>query len=176
MQVTSANYTTAWELLCKRYNNKRLLIDYQLNSLFNIQQAKETESSLRFLVDHITNLRCLNSLGQPNQQWDALLIFTLTSKLDKNTLLKWEEHRKSLNDIPTLEEFKDFRIERADILGSIRNKNRSVSFTPPPTGVTSSSSKPNSTKSFTSNNQENVPFINALYVSNVIESMIALHF
>lgn len=62
LEVSSANYAEAWELLCARYNNKRLLINQHLKSLFNIQSiTRESERSLRFLVDHVTkNLRALS--------------------------------------------------------------------------------------------------------------------
>lgn len=125
IEVSSANYNDAWQLLFNRYNNKRLLINHHLKSLFNMQQLnRETEGSLRYLVDHITkNLRALANLGQPTQHWDTLIIYFVSCKLDNNTLTKWEEKRCNLDDFPTLEQFKTFLIDRAHILESTnRNK------------------------------------------------------
>ncbi|XP_059049918.1 uncharacterized protein LOC131844937 [Achroia grisella] len=118
LEVCSANYKEAWKLLCDRYDNKRILINHHLDSLFNIQQLpKESEKSLRFLVDHVTkNLRALASLGQPTDYWDILIIYMLTSKLDTTTMIKWEEFRNSLDDVPNLLQFNKFLIDRADIL------------------------------------------------------------
>ncbi|XP_028178737.1 uncharacterized protein LOC114366158 isoform X2 [Ostrinia furnacalis] len=124
-EMSSANYEQAWQLLCNRYNNKRLLTNHHLNSLLSIQSiTRESEKSLRFLVDHMTkNLRALSSLGQPTDKWDMLLIFMLSSKLDNRTLTKWEEFRNTLEDMPTLAQFNKFLIDRADVLESInRNK------------------------------------------------------
>ena len=136
LEVSAANYKDAWKLLGDRYNNKRLLVNHHLNSLFSIQApARESEKALRFLVDHVTkNLRALSSLGQPTDKWDMLIIFMLSSKLDSNTLTKWEEFRNTLDDVPTLDQFHKFLIDRADVLESLnRNKHEAGTskFSPP---------------------------------------------
>ncbi|XP_053617910.1 uncharacterized protein LOC128679591 [Plodia interpunctella] len=127
LEISSANYLEAWKLLCDRYNNKRLLTNHHLNSLLNVQPlARESEKSLRFLVDHMTkNLRALSSLGQPTDKWDMLLIFMFSSKLDSQTLTKWEEYRNTLEDMPNLHNFKQFLINRADVLEAINRNNYS---------------------------------------------------
>lgn len=134
LEVSSANYCEAWNLLYSRYNNKRVLINHHLSSLFNIKPLpRESERSLRFLVDQVTkNLRALASLGQPTDKWDVLIIFMLSSKLDSNTLMKWEEYRNNLEgDVPTLDQFFKFLIDRADVLEAMsRNKNESSSPKP----------------------------------------------
>lgn len=85
---------------------------------------RETEGSLRFLVDHITkNLRALANLGQPTEHWDTVIIFWVCSKLDSQTLVKWEEQRNNLSDFPSLEQFKSFLIDRAHIIEST-NQNK----------------------------------------------------
>lgn len=124
-EVTSDNYAEAWKILCDRYNNKRQLVNNHLKSLFNIQPStRESERALRFIIDHVTkNLRALNTLGQPTLQWDTLIIFMVTAKLDSNTSIKWEEHRNLLSDLPTLNEFLNFLRNRADVLETVqRNK------------------------------------------------------
>lgn len=126
LEVSTSNYSEAWKLLCSRYDNKRVLINHHLNSLFNIKHLpNETERSLRFLVDHVTkNLRALASLGQPTDKWDILIIFMLSSKLDSQTLLKWEEYRNTLEDVPTLENFYKFLTDRANVLESLGRNNK----------------------------------------------------
>lgn len=120
LEISSDNYTVAWELLCQRYNNKRQLINHHLNSLLNISKATHTSNGfLRQMVDHITkNLRALSSLGQPTDKWDVLVIHIMVSKLDDLTFNKWEEHRGILVDVPDLSTFYKFLIGRADIIQS----------------------------------------------------------
>lgn len=135
LEVSSKNYDTAWSLLLERYDNKRLLVNHHLKSLFNIQPiTRESEKSLRFLVDHVTkNLRALSSLGQPTTHWDTLLIYMLSAKLDSRSLEKWEEMRNSFSDVPTLQNFNKFLTDRADVIEALNrskldNNNAKSSF------------------------------------------------
>lgn len=164
IEVSSANYKDAWQLLYDRYNNKRLLINYHLKSLFNTQPlTRETEGSLRFLVDHITkNLRALANLGQPTQHWDTLIIFFISSKLENNTLVKWEEHRNNIKEFPTLEQFKQFLIDRAHVLEStsrnkllISNNNNNYNVKPFQHSQSNNNKQTFQTKSYTTSSQHN---------------------
>ncbi|XP_045448684.1 uncharacterized protein LOC123657149 [Melitaea cinxia] len=180
LEVSSVNYANAWQLLGDRYNNKRLLINHHLSSLFNIQaHTRESERSLRFLVDHVTkNLRALASLGQPTDRWDILIIFMLSSKLDSRTLMKWEEYRNTLDDVPTLDQFHKFLIDRADVLEALnRNKydnnvkHLPVISRPAPSAPTSSNNsnnnhKRNNTKSFVGINQKTKGSLNSNQVKS----------
>ncbi|XP_037300521.1 uncharacterized protein LOC115454545 [Manduca sexta] len=123
LEVSEINYPEAWDLLCKRYNNTRQLINNHLKSLFNIEPLRETDKSLRFLADHvIKNLRALNTLKQPTEHWDTLVVHMVSSKLDSNTRFKWEEYIQSnvnVLEVPSLENFMTFIKGRADILESV---------------------------------------------------------
>lgn len=118
IEFTSQNYEVAWDLLCQRYNNKKILINNHLKALFKIETvAKESHRSIRYLIDIVTkNLRALETLGQPVDQWDTLIIYLVSTKLDTVTSSKWEEYRNTLNDLPQLSEFIKFLRDRADIL------------------------------------------------------------
>lgn len=117
LEVTDRNYTEAWKLLCERYDNKRQLINNHLKSLFNLECIRDSEKALRYTIDHITkNLRALSSLGLPTDQWDVLIIYMVTAKLESNTYFKWEEHRNNLPDIIQLDDFFKFLKNRADVL------------------------------------------------------------
>lgn len=125
LEISDKNYNEAWKLLCSRYDNKRQLIANHLKSLFSIESFRESDKSLRFIIDHITkNLRALNSLGLPTDKWDVLIIHQLANKLDNNTYIKWEEHRNDLPEIPTLEQFFSFLKNRADVLETAFQRSR----------------------------------------------------
>lgn len=85
------------------------------------------------MVDHVTkNLRALVSLGQPSE-WDVLIIFMLSAKLDGHTLSKWEEHRNNIDgDAPTLDQSYKFMIDHANVLESLNqsacSRNSSVTI------------------------------------------------
>ncbi|XP_045455426.1 uncharacterized protein LOC123665124 [Melitaea cinxia] len=115
------NYEVAWKTLCERYDNKRLLENHHLNSLFKIGSIqKESSVGLRNLIDTINkNLRALSNLGQPVQYWDTLIIFMMSSKLDNVTNREWEFHRNNYKNPPTLENFTKFLSDKADLLETL---------------------------------------------------------
>lgn len=126
-EITAANFVKAWSMLNERYNNKRQLRDNHLDSLCNIQtMTRESAKGLRFLIDHINkNLRALSTLGMPTDQWDGLLVFMLSKRLDPRTLLKWEEARNAIHEDSevTLETFNKFLCERANVIESMSRNN-----------------------------------------------------
>lgn len=153
LEVTDANYSEAWQLLCKRYDNKRQLINNHLRALFSIETVRETDKSLRFIVDHVNkNLRALRTLGLPVEQWDVLVIYMVTAKLDSTTYYKWEEARTTLPEIPTLDHFFEFLKSRANVLETVgRQRQDKPKLLPPP-------SQPKSqTKSFALTTKHNAP-------------------
>ncbi|KAL0870369.1 hypothetical protein ABMA27_005379 [Loxostege sticticalis] len=118
IEFTSKNYTVAWDLLCERYDNKNILINNHLKALCSIELInKESYKALRYLIDNISkNLRSLNTLGLPTDSWDALVIYLVSTKLDATTNCKWEEHKSTLSNLPTLDDFFQFLRNRAAIL------------------------------------------------------------
>ncbi|XP_050551755.1 uncharacterized protein LOC118279021 isoform X1 [Spodoptera frugiperda] len=122
------NYVIAWDLLCDRYNNNRLLINNHVQALFDLEPiTKESSASLRRLIDVINkNLRALKTLKEPTEYWDTLIIFMMSRKLDINTNRKWEEYRNALSESPTLTKLISFINGRADLLETLEvNQNKS---------------------------------------------------
>ncbi|KAJ8983758.1 hypothetical protein NQ317_017861 [Molorchus minor] len=117
LEFSAVNYKIAWDTLCKRFDNKHLLIQNHLKGIFNIPVInQETAEKLRKVVDTVNkHLRALENLEQPVEHWDTLIIFTLTNKLDKDTLREWEGYR-SKDDLPKLVDFMKFIQGRADLL------------------------------------------------------------
>lgn len=134
LELSGQNYDIAWKLICNRFDNKTQLINTHLKSLFDVPNSiTECDKSLRFLIDHISkNLRALNNLGEQTNNWDTLIVFMFSSKLDKVTCAKWEEYRNSLDSQPSLEQFYDFLRKRANVIemlsaGGINNVNNNTS-------------------------------------------------
>lgn len=134
LEFSAANYRNAWELLCNRYDNQRLLVHNHVKALFSLDPiTKESPYQIRQLVDTVSkHLRALSTLNLPTDHWDILIIYLITSKLDKNTLRDWEEYKLS-SDLPNLEEMNQFLKSKADLLetlsintrdtGQFQNKN-----------------------------------------------------
>ncbi|XP_072944068.1 uncharacterized protein [Epargyreus clarus] len=120
------NYNIAWDLLCERFNNNRLLINFHVQALFNVERLqKESSILLRRLID-ITNknLRALKMMNEPTEHWDTLIIHMMSTKLDPITLRNWEENRNTLNSSPTLAQFCTFVSNKADLLETLEEQNK----------------------------------------------------
>nr|CAI5867581.1 unnamed protein product [Callosobruchus analis] len=117
LEFSEENYNVAWDLVCSRYNSKRLLAYNHIKVIHDIPHVShESSLNLRKLAESATkHLRALLNLGQPTDSWDTLIIYTFTKKLDKASFKEWEKFRGS-SDLPTLEDFKSFLRNRADLL------------------------------------------------------------
>jgi hypothetical protein len=87
LSISSGNYQVAWELLEKRYNNLRLIVQEHVNSLLSIHKiSKASNTALRQLINDVnTNIEALKILKQPTDKWDALLVPIIIEKLDYGT-------------------------------------------------------------------------------------------
>lgn len=120
LEISAANYEVAWNALLDRYDNNKLLIHNHVKSLFNGDSViKESASGLRKLIDDFSkNLRALSQLNQPVSEWDTLLVFLISTKLDNTTLREWESVKSDI-ETPTFKDLKDFLKSRADMLEMI---------------------------------------------------------
>lgn len=120
---TDANYNTAWELLSKRYENKKLIINTHLKEIMDMPAlTKESHTSLRnFSNTFFKNYRCLESLGENVREWDTILIYILVSKLDATTKREWEIHCKDLVSAK-IDNFNEFLARRCQILEALDTK------------------------------------------------------
>nr|CAI5867023.1 unnamed protein product [Callosobruchus analis] len=109
LEFSEENYHVAWDLICSRYNNKRLLVYNHIKAIYDIPQVShESSLDLRKLAECVTkHLRALENLGQPTDSWDTLVIYSLTTKLDKASFKEWERFRGS-SELSTLGDFKTF--------------------------------------------------------------------
>ncbi|KAJ8982822.1 hypothetical protein NQ317_010443 [Molorchus minor] len=76
-------------------------------ALFNLSGlTKESYIKMRAMLDNVSkHLRALEVLGEPVAQWDTLLIYLVTSKLDPSTRRDWEE--KNENDLTPKDRFSE---------------------------------------------------------------------
>lgn len=92
IEISNSNYDIAWSMLKERYENKKLIISTHMKAIFELVPVKfESHVQLRKLLDNFNkNFRALTALGQPTEQWDTPIIYTLTSKLDPISKREWE--------------------------------------------------------------------------------------
>lgn len=99
--TSSFNYTSKWEMLETRYANKRVIIDSYLNSIISIPTiSNETVTDLQFF-------------------YDDLLVFIVSKKLGRSSLIEWEKYLSDKIEYPTfakLDKFLNIRIRTLEAL------------------------------------------------------------
>ncbi|XP_033229595.1 uncharacterized protein LOC117181137 [Belonocnema kinseyi] len=114
LTTTTENYLVAWELIKKRYDNKRFIVENHFKSLFETPRVSK-EFSTRKLLDSVQKqVRAIKSLVDKEKLWDTLLVYFIKDKLNTYTKEKWEESIKGTN-IPSLEDIISFLEQRAII-------------------------------------------------------------
>ncbi|XP_071052969.1 uncharacterized protein [Onthophagus taurus] len=123
LEISEANYDVAIELLRERYANKKVLIRNHVKNIFELQPlTRESHVNLRKLIDNfLKDFRSLQTLGEPVQHWDTLLIHIVSIKLDKQTQREWETHSKNITT-PKLDKFVKVLKEKCQLLESLDGK------------------------------------------------------
>lgn len=120
VNFTGENYELAWDILCERFDNKKLMIHNLIKSIFNIPELiLDTPSALRNVIDLLSKcLKSLQMIGVNTESWDPLIIYIICTKLDQNTLAQWEQFEYE-HELPIIEELKSFLRARADFLEKV---------------------------------------------------------
>ena len=92
LSITNTNFEVAWDLLVKRYENKHIISQAHLKRIFDCPVLNSPSiSGIRDLIDTIRqSVQALEALGLPTNQWDTIVLYLLTSKLDNETRREWE--------------------------------------------------------------------------------------
>lgn len=122
VSVCGDTYLSTLDLLIERYDNQYLLTNSHLKALFELSAVSTNNiSALRnLIIETKQHLRSIQSLKVPIENWDPIIIFMLTQKLDNATKLAWELH-KPRKDQATLNEFYKFIEERCISLESVNS-------------------------------------------------------
>lgn len=117
IKLSENNYDTAWQTLCERFENKRMIVRNHIKALCDLPQIfKDSRKSVRYMLDTILqHTRSLENLQIPVQHWDDILIYILSNKLDNATYNSWNDYVPGM-DLPTMEQFKKFLTRRCQFL------------------------------------------------------------
>lgn len=122
LKVTNDNYDSAINILKARYDNRLSIINSHIKALLEIPQVNKMNcATLRdFLTKVKKHINALSSLKVPVEQWDVILVYIFSNKLDFNTHKAYELERDSnVNELPKWKEFLDFLEKRCIALERI---------------------------------------------------------
>lgn len=113
----TGGFRATWDELVKRYDPKKPLAELHVSRFVGIKPiTSETGTGLLTIVDTVReSLRALRVMELPVDQWDALSVPIVTSKLPQVTQQAWGMHT-SQEDIPKLDDLLSFVEKRAQSL------------------------------------------------------------
>lgn len=130
LALTESNYTIAWDLLVKRYNNPRILFTYHMNSIYQLPiMTTEKSDSLKALLS-VANV-CINEFKRIEikiEECDQWLVHMLSTKLAKETFQSWEHFWGSKPEIPKFKDFQTFLNNRLVTIDAIEHRNTYQNF------------------------------------------------
>lgn len=108
-----------------RYNNKKILVNSHLDTMYNLQKMRNDNSSgIKQLLDTMKeSLISLHSLGVDTTSWDCIIIYLMVKRLTTETHQLWEESQHGAQDLPTMDQFKEFlesRYRTLEVINSDR--------------------------------------------------------
>lgn len=147
LPLTNENYQVALDLLKKRYDNKLVIINSHIKGLLDTPSvANGSANHLRNFLSQIRqHLNSLRALNLPIDQWDLLLIYVLSRKLDFRTHQAFELERNS-TELPKLIDFLTFLEKRCFALENVSTpdskiKPRVTHFTNSPSSQSTNTKK-----------------------------------
>lgn len=113
------NYKIAFDLLCERYKNPKLIIQSHVKNIFDLKSlTKETAGDLRSLHDELLrNVRALQNFEIDTEASVPFIVHILMDKFDIATRKNFSEF--SPDSIPSLNEINQFLKQRCVLLEDI---------------------------------------------------------
>ncbi|XP_069361070.1 uncharacterized protein [Maniola hyperantus] len=108
--ITDKNYSVCWTQLTNRYNNKQYLANNILRRFMSQKTLQnESSSAIRELSDNMNEcLSALQNIEIDISNWDIIIIYIVSQKLDPESRKQWESKANESNELPTLSVFKEF--------------------------------------------------------------------
>jgi len=128
LETTANNYAIAWKSLVQRYNNKRVLEQAHVKTIYDFEaMSGESTSKLKQFTDTLSgHMRALEALSERPVDWAPLLIHLIATKIDKTTLREWES-KSSHDTVLTMSEMIQFLESKFKVLEAVEvAKNISV--------------------------------------------------
>ena len=171
-EVTDENFARAWQELVDRYENKRVLIDTHLSTLFSLQKVtQQSPTGLKALVGEVKeSLGALSALGCPTDAWDNIIVYMVTRKLDSESLLDWEMQIGATTEPATFEKLQKFisgRIHALEGFARATATQKSRSAAPAATKNTSGAKSHQTTAPLKSDNSPNAATISSSFTCSL---------
>ncbi|KAJ0172002.1 hypothetical protein K1T71_012765 [Dendrolimus kikuchii] len=126
--ITDANYNIALHILVSRYENKRVIANTHLHKILDIEPCSDKSTiSLRNLLNiYHENIRPLQVMRFPTNEWSFILLTILLRKIPLSIRKRYELSLQSPSDIPDIDTLINF-LERELSANEISSSNCNIS-------------------------------------------------
>ncbi|CAH1115111.1 unnamed protein product [Psylliodes chrysocephalus] len=124
LEITEDNYLSAWELLKKRYENKRLLVSTLVDKILDLPVCHD-ESVEKLKQLHDVTMECLNAIkniGIETMSWGPIVTRIIMRKWDPTTSKLFEQNLTKPHEVPDLATVMEFLERRFQSLESSKNQ------------------------------------------------------
>ena len=99
IKCVGVNFQTAWEALCKRYDNTYLRFAVQMETLENMSSAASQQvKHLCHLINIVDeSIHTFTALQRKYENWDDIYIYFVETKLPESTRQDWTKQKESKN-------------------------------------------------------------------------------
>lgn len=130
LQISEANYETAWNLLQKRYQNSRLLLSKLIDKILDLPSIQyESSDKIKQLHDVTSEcLEAINNLGIPTSSWGPLVSRIIARKWDADTNKLYEQSitdPHEMQDFETMMGFLQRRFQSLEAIAEAKQKTNS---------------------------------------------------
>lgn len=128
LPISSENYLVCWEILNRRFNNKKHIFTTHINMLFNLPTMQQ-QSLTALKKMHDVTVECLHAIKNLEVDittWDPILVHILSQKLDSVTHSDYNDSLKNARELPVLKEFLDYLEAKFTSLESLQRKHDTV--------------------------------------------------
>ena len=120
--LTNCSFPLAWKALSDAYDNKRIVVNSHIKSLFDIPLLKfETCSGLKTIQRGVNS--CLAAMAVydvATDQWDPIIVHICLQRLPLTTLALWEQSIKNKSLLPSWSDLDAFLTNRIQTLQCIQ--------------------------------------------------------
>lgn len=114
LKITNENYTIALEILKKRYENRRVLIDRFVDIILGLPTINaRSDIRAHFITPLISAQSALNNLELPMRECDYIFVSILVRKLKGELRSLFERRYGNISGLPTLQNLISFLEEHA---------------------------------------------------------------
>lgn len=122
-----SQYSDAWDLLVRRYQNPKMLVFDALKELTSLSSCGEKSLELKRLIDHVKEIRFnLASLGEKVDEWNSIFVFFTSQRLPKDTFEIWEQSCSNSTSVPRFADLDTFIESRLHTIQALESRQPAV--------------------------------------------------